>query len=117
MAATATRLVVSCSAATCPLPQRRTFLNPYQMSNRSSPAPPRAAPSAREPTPASQSSAPAQSPDASSPSLLEVAIEAAQAGAAVIRAQADLPREVEFKGTTDLVTQVDKAAEKVRGPP
>ena len=38
--------------------------------------------------------------------LRTVAIEAAQAGAAIILAQADEPRQVEYKGTTDLVTQV-----------
>ncbi|CAK0745527.1 Phosphatase impl1, chloroplastic [Coccomyxa viridis] len=44
--------------------------------------------------------------------LLEVAERAAKAGAAVIAEKVDKPRDIEFKGATDLVTDTDKASEE-----
>ncbi|CAG9466087.1 unnamed protein product [Pedinophyceae sp. YPF-701] len=44
--------------------------------------------------------------------LLEVAQRAAEAGGEVIWDAVDKPRNIEFKGATDLVTQTDKDAEK-----
>ncbi|CAL8460782.1 g313 [Coccomyxa elongata] len=43
--------------------------------------------------------------------LLEVAERAAKAGAAVVSERVDKPRNIEFKGATDLVTDTDKASE------
>jgi len=43
--------------------------------------------------------------------LLDVALEAARAGGDVVMEAADKPRKVQFKGTTDLVTETDKNAE------
>ncbi|KAK9908842.1 hypothetical protein WJX75_003615 [Coccomyxa subellipsoidea] len=43
--------------------------------------------------------------------LLEVAEHAAKAGAAVVSERVDKPRNIEFKGATDLVTDTDKASE------
>lgn len=43
--------------------------------------------------------------------LLEVALEAARAGGKVVLDAADKPRNIEFKGTTDLVTETDKLSE------
>mmetsp|Transcript_4872 Transcript_4872/g.31162 ORF Transcript_4872/g.31162 Transcript_4872/m.31162 type:complete len:346 (+) Transcript_4872:2660-3697(+) len=40
-----------------------------------------------------------------------VALEAAQAGAQVVRHALDRPRNIEFKGTTDLVTETDRQSE------
>lgn len=48
--------------------------------------------------------------DASS-SLRDVALEAAEAGAEVVRQALDRPRNVEFKGATDLVTETDRQSE------
>src|SRR5437870_3395938 len=45
-------------------------------------------------------------------SLREICIAAAEAGACVLRDMRDLPRDVRFKGRTDLVTDADKAAEE-----
>lgn len=43
--------------------------------------------------------------------LQTVALEAAQAGAQVVRQALDRPRNIEFKGTTDLVTETDRQSE------
>src|SRR2546429_8215798 len=45
-------------------------------------------------------------------SLREICIVAAEAGARVLRDLRDRPRDVRFKGRTDLVTDADKAAEE-----
>lgn len=44
--------------------------------------------------------------------LLKVAIRAAEAGAAVVSAAVDKPRNIQFKGATDLVTDTDKGSEE-----
>ncbi|GIL82138.1 hypothetical protein Vretimale_7104 [Volvox reticuliferus] len=44
--------------------------------------------------------------------LLEVAILAAEKGAAVVREALDRPRNISFKGATDLVTETDQASEE-----
>src|SRR5438105_3457038 len=45
-------------------------------------------------------------------SLREICVAAAEAGACVLRDLRDRPRDVRFKGRTDLVTDADKAAEE-----
>src|SRR5207245_10092266 len=44
--------------------------------------------------------------------LRDICIVAAEAGARVLRDLRDRPRDVRFKGRTDLVTDADKAAEE-----
>jgi len=43
--------------------------------------------------------------------LLAVALEAAKSAVTIIRAAADLPKQVSYKGRTDLVTETDKQSE------
>mmetsp|Transcript_31429 Transcript_31429/g.70002 ORF Transcript_31429/g.70002 Transcript_31429/m.70002 type:complete len:160 (+) Transcript_31429:48-527(+) len=46
------------------------------------------------------------------PELLAVAKKAAEAGAEVVMGALDKPRNIQFKGATDLVTETDKASEE-----